>query len=383
MREHPIPQDITNYRFHIVGNMTLKQFAEVGVGCIIAILIYNTPLPSLIKWPTVIFSFSLGALAAFVPIEERPIDHWIITFIKIMYKPTQYFWKRVPHIPTPFTFKPSGPSEPTKPEIDLSPARRNRIKEFMTSINVSSPSSYDLDPAEKSRVASILTIFGETSIITKQAKPRILKPKLDVRVRKLGKAGRIARTTNQMLDFALSVEQGDKTKQADIKKATATTSQVAKKIVIPDASNIGVELEATSEEERVAAHSKDDLGDRAFVEATAQDKATADPSNKAVFNTNLPFPAPPTEPNKLVGMVLTPNNELIPGAIVEIKTPDGHTARAVKSNALGQFFVTTPLKKGKYVVEVEKEGLSFVAQNLDVKDKVLEPMEVRSGPPTK
>jgi hypothetical protein len=38
MKEHPIPQDITNYRFHIVGSMTLKQFGECAAGVIIALI---------------------------------------------------------------------------------------------------------------------------------------------------------------------------------------------------------------------------------------------------------------------------------------------------------------------------------------------------------
>ena len=35
MREHPIPQDITGYKFHIIGSMTLKQFLEIAIGVIV------------------------------------------------------------------------------------------------------------------------------------------------------------------------------------------------------------------------------------------------------------------------------------------------------------------------------------------------------------
>ena len=45
MREHQVPQDITGYNFHIIGEMTIKQFAEVAVGVVIAVIIYTTNLP--------------------------------------------------------------------------------------------------------------------------------------------------------------------------------------------------------------------------------------------------------------------------------------------------------------------------------------------------
>ncbi|MDQ5951410.1 MAG: hypothetical protein QG639_691, partial [Patescibacteria group bacterium] len=57
MKEHPIPQDITNYRFHIVGSMTLKQFGEVLVGVIISFIIYQTNLIAIIKWPLIVLFF--------------------------------------------------------------------------------------------------------------------------------------------------------------------------------------------------------------------------------------------------------------------------------------------------------------------------------------
>ena len=77
-------------------------------------------------------------------------------------------------------------------------------------------------------------------------------------------------------------------------------------------------------------------------------------------------------------MVLTSQNELIPGAIIEVKTDTGYVARAVKTNALGQFFITTPLKEGKYVVTIDKEGFSFPPQELIVDGSQLAPMEIHS-----
>jgi hypothetical protein len=78
-------------------------------------------------------------------------------------------------------------------------------------------------------------------------------------------------------------------------------------------------------------------------------------------------------------MILTPRDELIPGAIIEIQTPQGVVSRAVKSNALGQFFITTPLENGEYIVSVEKDGHTFKPMTITLTGKIVEPLEVRSA----
>jgi len=77
MKEHPIPQDITSYRFHIVGSMTLKQFGEVAGGVVIAFILYNTGIIGIVKWPLIVLFGLGGAAAAFIPLGERPLSHWI------------------------------------------------------------------------------------------------------------------------------------------------------------------------------------------------------------------------------------------------------------------------------------------------------------------
>ncbi|PIR62356.1 MAG: hypothetical protein COU65_03865, partial [Candidatus Pacebacteria bacterium CG10_big_fil_rev_8_21_14_0_10_42_12] len=159
MREHPIPQDITGYRFHIVGSMTLKQFGELALGAILAFFIYSTNLFAIVKWPLMVLAFGMGALAAFVPIQERPLDHWLVTFYKILYKPTKYFWRRVPKIPDPFLFKPGKNVQPQEAGIDLSPIRRERIKEYLVSTQYSEGVT-DRTAEEESKLNNISALFA-------------------------------------------------------------------------------------------------------------------------------------------------------------------------------------------------------------------------------
>lgn len=189
MRQHPIPQDITNYKFHLIGSLTLKQFAEVAVAAILAFGLNSTNLIGIVKWPLIILIVILGVMVAFVPIEDRPLDHWIMTFFKNIYKPTKFFWKKKARIPDFFNFSiTSQNSEYFAPNVDLTPIRRQRIAEYLHSI----PKEEKLDAqdeAENQRISDILQGFDQVEVRGEQENTQnteqIERPQLKTRVRKL------------------------------------------------------------------------------------------------------------------------------------------------------------------------------------------------------
>ena len=93
MEQHPIPQNISSYQFRLVGDMTLKQFFQVGAGALISIIIYSLPIHPIIKWPFIIFFSLFGAALAFLPFQERPLEQWILAFFRSIYSPTVFRWK--------------------------------------------------------------------------------------------------------------------------------------------------------------------------------------------------------------------------------------------------------------------------------------------------
>jgi len=74
--------------------MTLKQFLQLAGGIILGVLIFASPLPFFFKYPLSILSIFLGVGMAFIPVGGRPMDQWIIAFIKSIYSPTLYIWKK-------------------------------------------------------------------------------------------------------------------------------------------------------------------------------------------------------------------------------------------------------------------------------------------------
>ena len=67
--------------FQLIGNMTIKQFAYVGGGGILAFIFFSTPLPDFLKWPLVLGFGGLGAAFAFAPINDITLDRWLGAFI--------------------------------------------------------------------------------------------------------------------------------------------------------------------------------------------------------------------------------------------------------------------------------------------------------------
>ena len=92
--QHPIPQQISAFQFHLVGDMTLKQFLYVAGGALIGLLIYATGLPGLVKWPLILISVGGGAAIAFFPLQDRPLTTWILSFFQSIYSPTIFVWQK-------------------------------------------------------------------------------------------------------------------------------------------------------------------------------------------------------------------------------------------------------------------------------------------------
>ncbi len=112
MDQHPIPQNISSYEFHLVGDMTLKQFFQVAGGVAVAVVVYRLPLPFILKWLIMALAALTGVLLAFIPVAGRPFSQWIMAFIKAIYSPTEFHWSETSQ--TPATMNPEPTNQVTK-----------------------------------------------------------------------------------------------------------------------------------------------------------------------------------------------------------------------------------------------------------------------------
>lgn len=343
--------------------MTLKQFAEILLGVIIGLFFYKTNLPGFVKWPLVFSFVGLGFAAAFVPIEERPLDQWVINFFKALFKPTKFNWRREPQIPDAFTYTSDKNRSDVPPPVDLSPVRKQRIQDFLHSLNYPQEHKDEFEQQQESEVAAILQNFDQVQVNQLQPSKQLEKPNLKVRVRKM-----------QRLD-----KKPSPTTLFNQDEATATSNHAAGQAPTQKQIQNQTKGDKNTQKETEPAKTKQKQQSRRHQQPPADNRQDFNGSASTVSqNQDLPFPNKPTQPNRIVGMVLTQNNKLIENAVVDIKNEQGKTITAVKSNALGQFFVSQTLPNGIYYIKGGHENYEFKSQKLELNGKILDPLEIRA-----
>lgn len=128
MDNHPIPQDVTGFQFKLIGNMTVKQFAYLAVGVILAWVFLQLPISFLIKFPLSAFFAILGIGLAFVPIGGRPMDLMIANFIKALFRPTQFVYEKSG---TPIYFPNKTALAAKIHKNNFAPLQRDKLKAYL------------------------------------------------------------------------------------------------------------------------------------------------------------------------------------------------------------------------------------------------------------
>ena len=346
MEQHPVPQHIASYEFHLIGDMTLKQFAELSAGAILALICWTIPIPIIFKYPLVGFFGFLGLSLAFMPINERPLDHWIISFFKAVYSPTQFIWQKAAFIPD--LWQTRAFPRLAKPE-KLIPKGKKTLQEYLTTIPSKRPLP-PLDQIEEKSLQRIDTLFNSLDIAMPSPTPKLTPSPASIF------------TAKPPFPFAgLKIDQAEKKEPQK------------KELKIPQTKSIKISAPAPAP----SAAASPNLQTPTILKLPKFKRAPYK-TVAATFEPKLPMPTRPTKANILVGMVLTKSRKILPDVIIEIRDKDGFPVRALRANKLGQFSIATPLKNGSYEVEMEKKGYQFDIIRFAAKGKIIEPMEIRA-----
>lgn len=338
MIQHPIPQNVTSYQFRLIGDMTIKQFVFLSVGVGAAIAFYYTNLFFFLKWFFVILSAVLGFAVAFMPIEERPLDQWIVSYLRAIYSPTYYIWKKQPTLPAYFTHTPSITPQAVADATEISRIAAIRRQQGLSSYLTTLPQegNSDLDAQERAASHNFTSMFQLTSPASPKSPESSKSPAVPIR------------------PSSPSPESPESSESPSVSIRPPSPSPVS-----PESSESPVPQPPST---------------------TLITPATTVVA-PATTSTNLPFPSSPTIPNVIVGMVIDPGGKIVPGAIVEVLDESGLPARATKTNQLGQFFSTTPLKRGVYLINIDKQGLDFDTIELQLTGQIVEPLKIQAKSP--
>lgn len=402
MIEHPVPQNITAYEFRLIGNMTIKQFVLLGSGGVVGFIVYSTNLPGIIKWPIISIAVVIGIALAFLPYEERSLDQWFMNFIKAMYRPTKFYWRRLPKAPDFFTFTPSPGVMAASLQPDLTPYRETQVRQFLTSLTPETTEPVDeLDFFRQSgnmsslfaQVAAAANVApGKTELLNRpslQTRPRPLRQRIELTAaEKMAKtaaattfAAAAPGTATQAVPAAPRPRIAAEAKKPAVDQSV-TRAKGAAAVVPVEEIAVGHPAQGApaAAAEPPTAQQPSDVATAAYLAPSEEEKAAhGDAALPAVFNRDLPFPTNPEKPNILIGMVHDGGHAIVPGAIVEIVDETGNTVRAMKTNNLGQFYMSSPLKDGPYTIHTEKETLKFPIYQFAAAGKILDPVDITAS----
>ncbi|MEX1061880.1 MAG: PrgI family protein [Patescibacteria group bacterium] len=134
-KQHAVPQEVFGVQFKLIGELTLRQFGVLAAFGLVAVLIFSSGLPLLIRW-ILSLVFALGGVAfALVPVQDQPLDQWVGTLIRAVYAPTRRIWEKSTEAPEFLTLEVPKMKTPTEPGVTTEESRR-RLKEFLAEARV-------------------------------------------------------------------------------------------------------------------------------------------------------------------------------------------------------------------------------------------------------
>ncbi len=344
MDAHPIPQNVTSFEFHLIGDMTLKQFGYLATGVTFAYLIFvafavNYPF---VSWPLILLSTGLGFAFAFVPIGSRPLDHWLKAFLKAIYSPTRRVWKKNSQTAAQnplfksrlLMYAPSfGPQAAPPPSSVPNP-----VASFKPPVAPAAPAPQPLPTKEE---------LSKTVDLAREAQ---------------GLQVKIIQTERQLTQ--LRAQSSPQTEPAEYTRQVNTILEQLQKL-LNQASGIKQQIDILQQ-------------------PANQSKTTTEAVVEPKVKVKVALPAKPkqtqvaltTFPNVINGIVKDINNNYLEAVVVVIYDKEGMPVRALKTNKLGQFSGSTPLPNGTYTIETEKEGTSFDVLQIELEGQVLPPLPI-------
>lgn len=367
---HAVPQNVTDFQFHLVGDMTIKQFGYLGTGMAAAYLTYVifSSIAPYFAYPLVVIFAGSGAALAFIPIQERPLDQWLLSFVKAIFRPTQLKYKSA-------TLSKEDPNFNNRIQLYFQYLNAPVVAPVATVTAPAAPiaDSVSTPPASNrtSRPISELINQAEATAQNAPAETPAINP---APVSKL--------PTSEQIDKTLELA-----KQAQNIQTAIIESEHQLNEIKTNAAQVGSDPKQFSQKFQQELANLQQLN-----------QAAAQISQKQAEFTRITLPSPsvipqdakitilPNRPKSIPTMTLTSTPNLINGiitdalgnyveqAIIVAHDRQGVPVRALKSNKLGQFIAATPLPSGTFIINVERDNLLFDTIQIELDGAVLKPI---------
>lgn len=379
MDAHPVPQNVTTFEFRLIGDMTLKQFIYLASGVGFAYLLFVTIAAKFpfVAWPLIVIFSLLGVAYAFLPIQDRPLDHWTAAFFKAIYSPTKRTWKK------------------NGKDLTNDPIFKNRLNVYLTQAYAipHRPPAFaqaSLAPTPTATPDPVPTPVMPVGPLPTPAQPQPLAPIPSPQLRMPDAPPTTAAVSSEPLptpkELNQTVELGrqaqilqlriiDEERKLTQIKQQATQNQNPQAVTV-QFNQVFENLQKLTQE---ASNVKQQL-------ASLTNQPETPPVAEPVKVVTPAIPVTPqakpaqitltTFPNVINGIVTDPQGNYLEGVVVVFHDKDRLPVRALKTNKLGQFTGSTPLPNGTFTIELEKDNFTFDILKIDLTGKVLPPLTV-------
>lgn len=415
MENHPIPQDVTGFKFKLIGSVTLKQFLYILGGGILAAICFILPISGFIKLPFAFLFGGLGVAIAFIPIEGRPMDVMLKNFLKALPSENRYIFKKrgaealifdfftlhPTHVATAQEVRREDNSLNSRRELLYKTLKKSyrpdqKEEKMLTNINAylhesshsASPSMQNIDTAPQITPSPLQIVTPSVTISTQtiekvipQKAPTIPAPVVSV----------------TQPDPQVITQVTQKIQNLDTQSPTLTIDTLQAPIqepVVPSMPTMPEVIPPSSIQTAPAKILQQEIPTNPMPQSSpivatpvATQAVNVAPNQTGNVTTVAPeaslkagFPQLPDTPNIVLGIIKDPRGKIIPNILVEIMNEQGVPVRAFKTNALGQFAAATPLPNGEYTVILEdtRHQNEFEQINIILDGTIFNPLEIIS-----
>lgn len=370
---HPVPQNVTSFEFHLVGDMTLKQFTYLAAGLGIAYLTFiflAKPAP-LVAWPIILISALFGVSFAFLPIGERPLDHWASAFIRAIFKPTLRRYK-------------------SKVISKEAPEYKNRLQIYLNTLPVAAPASLTTIGQSSIPVTSPQTTPSRPNQTTPITPPQPVPPQIP-QAASPQPVNPAPQPTPQPHPAPKIEEQLPSPNELKKAVGLAKEAQAVQSKIVDDERKLE-DIKRRAAEPGANPNNFTKQFENVLSDLQELNKQASNVSKDLAVLSKAPSPAPspvtkaPVQiipslsltsiPNIINGIITDSQGNYLESAIIVAHDAKGLPVRALKSNKLGQFITATPLPDGEYTLSAEKDALAFPTYQVELKGEVMQPIVI-------
>ncbi|RJQ24463.1 hypothetical protein C4577_07830 [Candidatus Parcubacteria bacterium] len=355
MENHPIPQDVTGFKFKLIGSITVKQFLYLLFSGLLAYTCFLLGLPFFVKFLIALIPICLGTALAFLPVDGRPMDAMILNYLKAVPSENQYIYRKRGSFVLDFSYA-EHHKKTIKPNSKPQQSTAQDLKKIML-LNQFGHNGLKDDQEELDFIKKIKSFFDEAAMEEKEEGEQ-------------SSGGAVKNSPNINSRTPLRVDENKEEQPVE-----AETKQEASKQEVDKANADQRQRERV--EQKVIEQAKEQRAKEALA---ALDKK---PSIKTIGPEGAlkaGFPMLPDIPNIILGIVKDPRDKILQNILVEVLDKNDVPVRAFKTNTLGQFASATPLSNGIYKIFFEDPSgkHEFEAVEINLTGEIFYPLEVTS-----